>query len=79
MANNLQLEYVSTREHLIIKILVMDYRGPPYETTRIMVPWALIHMGVKRAAAKVRRRAAKKKNVPKNTRAKRSSTKRGRR
>lgn len=63
MANNLHLEYVTTAEFLIIKIMVSDYRGPPYETTRTMIPWNVINRGVRKAMLKARKAAAKKKAV----------------
>lgn len=67
MVNNLHLEYVTTAEYLIIKIMVMDYRGPPYETTRTMIPWSIINKGVRKAMAKARRAAAKKSSAKTTT------------
>jgi hypothetical protein len=68
MKENFYLDYAVTKDFFIIKILVSDQKGPPYETTRTMVPWEVLKAGLaaqKKAAKKqTTTKPAAKKKVP---------------
>lgn len=68
MKENFYLDYAVTKDFFIIKILVSDTKGPPYETTRTMVPWEVLQKGLaaqKKAAKKqTPTKPAAKKKVP---------------
>jgi hypothetical protein len=73
MKENFYLDYAVTKDFFIIKILVSDTKGPPYETTRTMIPWEVLAAGmlsvefkkaVKKEPKKTPTKPAAKKKVP---------------
>jgi hypothetical protein len=64
MKENFYLDYAVTKDFFIIKILVSDTKGPPYETTRTMVPWEVLKKGMASVKKQTPTKPAAKKKVP---------------